>query len=322
MTTDSPWLVGMQAQIDRAARIVQAHLDAAVLRQAFFRDAHVGHDLDPADQRRLQLLGRVGHDVQHTVDAVPQAHALLQRLEVNIAGPEAMRLEDHEIDEADDVRVVGFFGFLTLAFLTNHEVVTGILADEAVHHLGGVAVIPADGEGDLVGRSHDGIDLVAQLLAQRVDGVEIKGIGQGDPQMTAIERDGHDAQAMSEVTRHGCHHIVGKRVDAWDEVEARFRRRGAEDIQRGDAARANQLLHRAVAVLAGGATCVLHVRRLDQAMLDEEFQNIVVVCRHAFPLSQKTAKVVYAIIAAHHMQASRNLFWKKRDRSLFSKASA
>ena len=56
--------------------------------------------------RGLQLLRRIGHDLQHAVDAVAQAQPFFQRLEMNITGAQPVRLEDHEIDQADDVRVV------------------------------------------------------------------------------------------------------------------------------------------------------------------------------------------------------------------------
>ena len=45
-----------------------------------------------------------------------------------------------------------------------------------------------------------------------------------------------------------------------------------------------QFLDRAVTVLAGGTPCVLQIGGLDQAMLDQKFENVIVVGRHSVPL--------------------------------------
>ena len=97
---------GGNAQIDGGLAIGGAHLDASVLGQAFFRDAHVRHDLEAADDGGLKFFRRIGHDLEHAVDAVAQAQPLFQRLEMDITGAQAVRFQDHKIDQADDVRIV------------------------------------------------------------------------------------------------------------------------------------------------------------------------------------------------------------------------
>ena len=92
------------------ALVGRADLDATILRQPLFRDAHVGHDLDAADQRGLQLLRRIGHLLQHAVDAVAQPQPLFQRLDVNI-GRALIEGRAHDlVDETDH----GRFGILVV----------------------------------------------------------------------------------------------------------------------------------------------------------------------------------------------------------------
>ena len=266
-----------------AARFRQPDLDAAVLRQPLFRDAHVGHDLDAADERGLQLLGRIGHDLQHAVDAVAQAQPLLQRLEMNIARAHPVRLEDHEIDQADDVGVVHLAPGASSSLAFPDDQVVRAIADQAADHVGGAAVVALDRGMDFLGRRHDRIDLETQFLAQRVDRVEVERIGQRDAQMVALDRQRHDAEAMDQRARHGGDRLLRHALDVLDHIEAGLGRRGPQDVEGCDTSRPHQFLDGTVAVLAGGAPGVLHVGGFDQAMLDQEFQNIIVVGGHRVP---------------------------------------
>ncbi len=63
--------------------------------------------------RGLQPLRRIVHFLQHAVDAVPHAQPLLQRLDVNIARPVAVRLHDDQAHQLDDRRVGIRFGDLS-----------------------------------------------------------------------------------------------------------------------------------------------------------------------------------------------------------------
>src|SRR5206468_7469795 len=55
------------AEVDAAA--THLHADAAVLRDAALGDVDVGHDLQTADDARLDAAGRAHHFVEHAVDA-------------------------------------------------------------------------------------------------------------------------------------------------------------------------------------------------------------------------------------------------------------
>ena len=70
------------------SRVVDADLDAAVLRQALLGDVQVAENLDARNDRRLKALDlrRHRHLLQHAVDAVADAQLVFERLEVNVGG--------------------------------------------------------------------------------------------------------------------------------------------------------------------------------------------------------------------------------------------
>src|SRR4051812_49010457 len=90
--------------------LVDAELDAAVLREALLGDVDAGHDLDTADQRGLHLeRDAVALDAL-AVDAVADADAVLHRLDVDIRGPVTHGLGDHRLHELDDRGLGGVVG--------------------------------------------------------------------------------------------------------------------------------------------------------------------------------------------------------------------
>src|SRR5580704_15823876 len=80
-------------------------LNAAVLRKALLRDVEVRHDFEAGKQRRLNCLGRVHHDPEHTVYPVSHDHLAFERLDVNIGSLERNGLGDDKVRQPDDRRV-------------------------------------------------------------------------------------------------------------------------------------------------------------------------------------------------------------------------
>ena len=79
----------------------------AVLRHVTLGDVHVRHDLDAGNQRGMKLLGRRRLFLQQAVDAVSQLQRILERDQVDVAGPLAQRRRDDQIDQVDDRRLIG-----------------------------------------------------------------------------------------------------------------------------------------------------------------------------------------------------------------------
>ena len=72
-------------------------LDAAVLRDALFRNAHrAGHDLETAGDGGVKLFRRAGHLLEHAIDAKAHPEFLLERLEVNVAGAMVVGVEEKQ----------------------------------------------------------------------------------------------------------------------------------------------------------------------------------------------------------------------------------
>jgi hypothetical protein len=102
---------GRHPQVDLF--IAHLELDAAILRQAFFRDRHrAAHHLEPGDHRRQEFF-RVGiHLDEFAIEAVADAHRGLQRLDVDVRSPQAEGFRQGLHHQADDRRVIaGITGF-------------------------------------------------------------------------------------------------------------------------------------------------------------------------------------------------------------------
>ena len=100
------------ADVDLAAR--HAQLDAAVLRHALLGDVQPGHDLQAADDRRLEAIDLRRHRLalQHAVDAVADLQPRLLRLDVNVARPRLDRLRQDLVHQPHDRRLLGHLGIL------------------------------------------------------------------------------------------------------------------------------------------------------------------------------------------------------------------
>ena len=92
------------------AVLVEADLDAAVLRQPLLGDVELRHDLD-ARRDRVAELHRRAHDVvENPVDAVADAQLLLVRLDVDVARALLDRRHQHDVDQPDDRRFLALLG--------------------------------------------------------------------------------------------------------------------------------------------------------------------------------------------------------------------
>ena len=95
------------AHVDGAAADAQGN--AAVLWQALFGDVELGHDLQPADQRRMQRLVGLHHLAQRAVDTETHAAAAFIGFDVDVACAVFRGLRQQRVQHADDGRVVGRF---------------------------------------------------------------------------------------------------------------------------------------------------------------------------------------------------------------------
>ena len=106
----SPQIVATVDTRMSISRPSTGHRDLPVLRSAPLDDVHLGHDLEPAHERRRHAGWELDGVVQRTVDAEPDPQLLALGLDVDVRGPVAHRLGDEQVDDLDDRRVGGVDG--------------------------------------------------------------------------------------------------------------------------------------------------------------------------------------------------------------------
>ena len=79
--------------------------DAPILRQAALGNVQLCHNLDARTQRGAHRQRQRLDRVQHAVDAVAHANAVLARLDMNIGGLGFDRFGDEIVDELDNRRL-------------------------------------------------------------------------------------------------------------------------------------------------------------------------------------------------------------------------
>src|SRR5262249_50561805 len=150
------------ADVDLA--IVDAHLDAAVLRQTFFRDVEPRHDLESADDGRLKAAQRFVRRLrlEQTVDAVADTHRTLFRLDVNVAGAFVDCFDEDFVHELDDAGLLGHLRRLAVVRFQPFEQLDLFLV--AFLHQGGNSLaadaeVRLDEAGNFARTGEDGMDM-------------------------------------------------------------------------------------------------------------------------------------------------------------------
>ena len=167
------------------------HVDASVLRQAFFRDVHAGHDLDAGDQRGLITLElrRHGGLVQDAVNAVADPQFVLRRLEMDVRRAVFKGLPDDLVDKFDDAGFLVALGdFLVLA----HEEFEGFILGHFVQGFRADAVILFEGLVEFrLGRERE-LDRDAGVEPDGVHHGGVKRVADGHLQLPFLELDRKD----------------------------------------------------------------------------------------------------------------------------------
>ena len=101
-------------------------LDPPVLRHAFLGDIHLGHNLQPAEDRRLKTveLRRNRLALEHAVDPIPELHTVCLAFQVNIAGAGFDRFDENLVHQPHDRGLLGHggvFGLVPFQFIENFD---------------------------------------------------------------------------------------------------------------------------------------------------------------------------------------------------------
>ena len=94
---------GVHAKIDPL--VAGAQGDGTVLRNALLGDVHFRQHLESRNDHDEDALRRRRQLVEHAVDAQPELAAVLERLQVDVAGTIPQRLLEYLVDHPDDPAV-------------------------------------------------------------------------------------------------------------------------------------------------------------------------------------------------------------------------
>ncbi len=186
-------------------------LDAAVLGHALLGDVQPGHDLQPADDRRMEAvdLRRGRLRVQHAVDAIAYPYAAGLRFEMDVAGTGFDRLDQNLVDQPDHGGLLrGLGGVRAVAFEIAEHVHAAFLPvglrQKIIDRFRAHAELGLDEHGQLVGRQDHGDDAQAGGGPHGVQGVQVEGIAGGQMQAcspaAATDKPSGDGPASAEMS--------------------------------------------------------------------------------------------------------------------------
>ena len=172
--------------------VLLRHLEAAVLRRPFFRDIHIADDFDPGNDRTLGVFGKRRHLTQYAVDAKPDAQALFERFEVDVAGAVLDGLADERVHDIDDRRVFGCFELRGEQGLILLQLAHGFF-----HEIGNRIGL-LDRFQDIRFHGHHRFDFTLRDHSQIIDREKVRGIRHCNRQTVAPFPDRNDAMALGQ----------------------------------------------------------------------------------------------------------------------------
>ena len=122
--------------------------DAAILRQAFFGNVQLRHNLDARNQRGMNCLLRTHYIAQTTVNAKAHHRNLLERFDMNIRCAFAQCLGQQRIDRAYHRRVIRRFQQVFYRRHIQHQLGQIEIGLIFINHLGRIAAGAGIGFGD------------------------------------------------------------------------------------------------------------------------------------------------------------------------------
>ncbi len=228
---------GGDAQVEGGA-VGGGQGDAAVQGQPFFRNADVRHDLDAADDARLEPLGRIPHLLEVAVNAVAKAEPFFQGFQVDVAGPEAVGLQNEAVDHPDDGRVA----LLGLALSRGAprglhlELLAAHVGHERLQGLVRLSEETDDGLVDFFQRDHHGFDVGFEKVAQGVEGFEVHRVGNRHAEPGGQPLDGEGVVTAAFPGGDGGKDILVHLLDGGGELKAAFLGDKFEDLVAGEQA--------------------------------------------------------------------------------------
>ena len=134
----------------------------------------------------MQPLRWIPHFLQVTVNPVAEPEALLERLEMDVAGPQTVGFQNQAVYHPDNgsVPFLGFSSSFSLDVPASFHLQLGSphVGHERLQGLVGLAEILDDRFVDLFQWNHHGFQIRLQEVAQRIQGLEVEGVRNRHPQ--------------------------------------------------------------------------------------------------------------------------------------------
>jgi hypothetical protein len=196
---------------------VGRELDAAVLRAAPLGDVELGEDLDAREDGAEEPAGRVVALHEPAVDPVADPHAILEGLDVDVAGPQLHRLGDDQVDELHDGRVGGVLWVRAGGLLERRlREVDGGVGELLEHRVGalavGQAVVAVDRLHDLLPQREHRLDLAVEDEAELLLHVDVGRVAGGHREHAAVLGQREDRVLAGHALRQEPHHLLRHRV--------------------------------------------------------------------------------------------------------------
>ena len=171
-------ILPVEARDDRDAQIDLLVLDfddrPAILREAPLHDVELGDDLDPGDDRRLEVARLLRHAlvIEDPIHAIAHADAIAEGLDVDIRGARGDRLGEDLIDQRDHRgRISGFLHVFNL-LEADRLALLGLFGahrlarQDLLDRLRSNPVGASDRQQDLLFRRQDPLDRIPQVQLQ------------------------------------------------------------------------------------------------------------------------------------------------------------
>ena len=193
-----------------------SQFDSAVLGDPFLGDVHLGHDLQPTDDRRSELVhfrrGRL--TLQNAVDSVTDFQARFLGFDVDVASPGLDRFGENLVDQTHDRRLLDLFGILETVRVDPFEhfdvaKLHALQGDQAIDRLGADAQVFLRQALDRLGGGHDWPDLDFEGRRDRVDGGKVEGVRNGQSHPTFAPFEGENGMAVDQFGGEAVEGIAG-----------------------------------------------------------------------------------------------------------------
>jgi len=247
-------------------------------------DGHVGLYFQAGNDGRLQTLGRRLHFLHHAVNAVAQPEFFRQWFQVDVRCAQLEGVYDDLIYQPNERRVrvhrpavvsqSGDDGRVNFAL---REIQNGLVNGRVA----AAAVIAAKRGLDVRLRRHAQFDFRVEQMRQRVNGVQVGRVGNGNGDLALGFEDGNDAVFFGDVARNDGNDVVGNLYSSQlNNFRAELRGLGLGHVRRANELVGQHQIHHAHARSLGFGARLGDLLGGHKAEVHQRIHQIIVLFCH------------------------------------------